>query len=146
MEFQREIARQTIDFIRNFDINERNSIGLSPLQLRVLSFVQERVCVKATDIAQQFNITPATVTTQIDNLEKTKWLRRCSNGNDRRVVNIKLTAKAKRELDTVVKETLSNYDWLFSPLNKEEQKILLSLFKKINSNAKRILRERNENE
>ena len=146
MDFQRQLARQTIDFIRYIDINERNGVGLSPLQMRVLSFVQEKGCVKATDIAQQFNVTPATVTAQIDNLEGSKWLRRCSDGKDRRVVNIRLTAKAKRELDKVVKESIDKYSWLFSTLTREEQETLLNLLLKVNTNAKKILKERDKNE
>jgi DNA-binding MarR family transcriptional regulator len=136
MELKRSLARQAIDFIKKIDINDRLEEKLSPLQLRILTFIQERGCVKSMDISRDFNVTPATVTVHIDKLEKGKWLRRCSNGEDRRVTNIRLTKKAERELDEMVNKVLKKYEWLFSTLTESEQKQLHTLFVKINESVK----------
>lgn len=146
MQLKKDIARETVDFIKIFNINEKNDEELSPLQLRVLTFIRDHDCVKSTDIANAFNVTPATVTAQMDKLEEKKWLRRCSNGDDRRVVNIKLTSKAKKNLDHMVESTIKKYDWVFTTLNEKEQRDLLSLFKKINQYSKSRNMKGNTNE
>jgi len=146
MQLKKDIARETVDFIKIFHINDKEDKELSPLQLRVLTYIRDKKYVNSTDIADAFNVTPATVTAQMDKLEKNKWLRRCSNGDDRRVVNIKLTAKAKKNLDYMVESTIKKYDWVFTSLNDKEQKEFLSLLKKINQYSRRDNMKGNTNE
>lgn len=98
-------------------------------------FIKDKGCVKSSDLARQFNVTPATITAQIDKLVNNGWLERCDDGNDRRVINITLTAKAQEEVDALVEKTIKKYNWVFQSLTKEEQKQFLSLVIKINQNA-----------
>ena len=135
MSTRREILKQSIDLVKHLNLRTDEECNLSPLQLRTLSYVQKGECVKPTEIAKEFNITPATVTAQIDKLVKKGWIKRASCKDDRRVVNITLTPKAQNELDGVIDKTLEKYDWIFEVLTKEEEEQLLNLFIKIHENA-----------
>ena len=135
MLLQREILRQAIDLVKHLDLKIDSECKLSPLQLRTLSYVKEFECVKPTDLAKEFNITPATVTAQIDKLVKKGWLKRDGCKDDRRVINISLTQKAKKELEPVIEKTVEKYNWIFEILTKEEQKQLLNIFTKVHENA-----------
>ena len=98
-------------------------------------FIKDKGCVKSSELARQFNVTPATITAQIDKLVNNGWLERCDDGNDRRVINITLTTKAQEEVDALVEKTIKKYNWVFQSLTKEEQEQFLSLVIKINQNA-----------
>ena len=98
-------------------------------------FIKDKGCVKSSDLARQFNVTPATITAQIDKLVNNGWLERCDDGNDRRVINITLTKKAQEEVEALVEKTVQKYNWVFQSLTEEEQKQFLNLVIKINQNA-----------
>lgn len=137
MPTEKEIVQSTIDLIKNIDIRSYKKGELSPLQLRTLIFIKDKGCVKSSDLAREFNVTPATITAQIDKLVNSGWLDRCDDGNDRRVINITLTPKAEKEVDKMVEKTVERYDWVFRSLTKEEQKTFLDLVIKINQNARK---------
>lgn len=100
-------------------------------------FIKDKGCVKSSDLAKQFRVTPATITAQIDKLVNHGWLDRCDDGNDRRVINITLTPKAQSEVDQLVEKTMKKYNWVFESLTKDEQQQFLNLVIKINQNAHR---------
>ena len=135
MPLQKQIIQNTLDLIKNIELRSYRKGELSPLQIRTIVFVKDKRCVKSSDLARQFNVTPATITAQIDKLVSNGWLERCDDGDDRRVINITLTEKAKKEVDKLVDQTVKRYDWIFKSLTKEEQKIFLNLVIKINQNA-----------
>jgi len=134
---QKQLVQCTLDFIKNIELKSHKKGELSPLQLRTLVFIKDKGCVKSSDLAKQFNVTPATITAQIDKLVNSGWLDRCDDGNDRRVINITLTSKAKREVDALMTKTIERYDWVFKSLTKQEQEQFLNLVIKINQNARK---------
>lgn len=134
---EKQIIQNTLDFIKNIELRSYKKGELSPLQLRTLVFIKDKGCVKSSELAKQFNVTPATITAQIDKLVSNGWLERCDDGNDRRVINITLTKMADKEVDALVDKTVKKYDWVFKSLTKEEQKQFLNLVIKINQNAHR---------
>jgi DNA-binding MarR family transcriptional regulator len=135
---ERQLIQNTLDFIKNIELKSHKKGELSPLQLRTLSFIKNKGCVKSSDLARQFNVTPATITAQMDKLVNSGWLERCDDGNDRRVINIMLTPKAKREVDSLVTKTMDRYNWVFKSLTKQEKEQFLNLVVKINQNAKKV--------
>lgn len=135
MPLQKQIIQNTFDLIKNIELKSYRKGELSPLQVRTLVFIQDKGCVKSSDLAKQFNVTPATITAQIDKLVRNGWLDRCDDGNDRRVINITLTEKADKEVDKLVDQTIKRYEWIFKSLSKDEQKTFLNLVVKINQNA-----------
>jgi len=134
---QKQIVQNTLDLIKNVELRSYRKGELSPLQIRTMVFIKDKGCVKSSELARQFNVTPATITAQIDKLVNNGWLERCDDGDDRRVINITLTKKAQEEVDELVEKTIKKYNWVFQSLTKEEQKQFLSLVIKINQNAPR---------
>ncbi|MFA5623024.1 MAG: MarR family transcriptional regulator [Candidatus Dojkabacteria bacterium] len=137
MPIQKQIVQNTLDLIKNVELRSYRKGELSPLQIRTMVFIKDKGCVKSSELARQFNVTPATITAQIDKLVNNGWLERCDDGDDRRVINITLTKKAQEEVDELVEKTIKKYNWVFQSLTKEEQKQFLSLVIKINQNAPR---------
>ena len=133
-----EIIRETLDLIKHVDLKMRKKGDLSPLQLRALEYILNKNCVKSTDLAKEFNVTPATITAQIDKLVNNGWLERCNDSVDRRVINITSTDKLKKELYPLIDKTVKRYDWVFEVLTEEEQNQLLSLITKIHKNANKV--------
>lgn len=132
---RRKLVEQTLDLIKHIDLKTAKNGELSPLQIRTLVFVKQKECVKPSLLAKEFNVTPATITAQIDKLVENKWLDRCYDEDDRRVVNISLTEKAVKEVDTLIDQTLRRYEWISTPLTKKEQEQLLMLITKIHEYA-----------
>jgi len=70
---------------------------LSPIQIQFMVFIaahpdrQSRV----TDIAREFNLTPATVSDAVKSLENKGYIRKKANENDRRVQWLQLTSSGK---------------------------------------------------
>ena len=107
-------------------------------QLRSLVYIQEKGIVRASDIAKEFHVTPATITAQIDRLVRTGWLERVNSEDDRRAINIALTKKAEKDLRDIVNDNLEELNWVFEPLSQEEQDQLLTIVGKIHSYRKSI--------
>ncbi len=119
MPIQKQIVQNTLDLIKNVELRSYRKGELSPLQIRTMVFIKDKGCVKSSELARQFNVTPATITAQIDKLVNNGWLERCDDGDDRRVINITLTKKAQEEVDELVEKTIKKYNWVFQSLTKE---------------------------
>lgn len=137
MPLKRQLIREILEVVKHVDLKPTKNGELSTLQIRTLVYVRNNGCVKPSDLAKEFNVTPATVTVQIDKLVAGKWLERCYDNNDRRVINISLTKKAEGELDDLVEKTLKKYDWMFEALSNEDQEELLKIAKKVHEQAHR---------
>jgi DNA-binding MarR family transcriptional regulator len=103
------------------------------IQIRTLIYVHENKIVKPTEIAKNFRITPASVTSQIDKLVEDGWLERVRNEDDKRVIEVKLTEKGKRELPNEIEKLHQSCEWIFKSLDQQEQKKLLELVRKVNA-------------
>jgi DNA-binding MarR family transcriptional regulator len=98
-------------------------------------FVAEHGTVKPTEIAKNFAITPASVTSQIDNLVKEGWLERRYNQDDKRVIEVTITDRGKKELPKEIEKLEENCGWLFNTVSTEEAKQITMLVKKANKAA-----------
>lgn len=126
-----ELIKEVFDLARNISTKKENS-RLTMVQLRTVLFVEKKGIVKPTDIAKEFSITPASVTSQIDNLVKEGWLERKYNQDDKRVIEVVISERGKEELSVEIKSLHENSAWLFKALSKEEQGELLDLAKRAN--------------
>lgn len=75
--------------------------GLTLPQIVVLDAIRRLGDVTSSAISAQANLTPATVTTILDNLEERGLVSRRRSETDRRVVHARLTARGARTLDAV---------------------------------------------
>lgn len=118
-------------------INSKQSKGrLTMIQLRTVMYISQKGTVKPTDIAKQFAITPASVTSQIDNLVEEGWLERVYNQDDKRVIEVTLTERGKEELKKEIGTQQKSFSDIFDVLNQEEQKQLLELVRKVNKSIR----------
>jgi len=133
---QKDIIDETIDLLKYIDTTPSGS-NPTLLQLRTLSYIKQNKDVKTTDLAREFHITPATVTSQIDRLVKGGWIERSSSDKDRRVTYLILSSKAKRHIDSVIGNTYQKLNWIFNGLSKNEMKQLYNIIKKMQKTAER---------
>jgi DNA-binding MarR family transcriptional regulator len=130
-----EMIKEIFDIARFIGSNKPGS-RLTMIQLRTIMYISENGLVKPTEIAKYFSITPASVTSQIDNLVKEGWLERVYNKDDKRVIEVKLTGRAKNELSLEIEKLNKQCSWIFETLDKEEEKKLLEILKKLNKKAR----------
>ena len=124
-----------MDISKHIENSEDPNKDLSSNQIRTLAHIYRCEAVKPGEIAERFNITPATVTSQMDKLVEGGWVQRKYDEKDRRAINISLTSKAQKELKDLLSNTLKDYDWILDALNKEERKIFLKMLLKIDEHC-----------
>jgi DNA-binding MarR family transcriptional regulator len=84
--------------------NEFSKVGLSEGQPKILDFLSENDGCIQRELAINCRIEPATVTSLLDNMEKSGLIKRMQNPGDRRVLNVFLTDKGKmaqREVERI---------------------------------------------
>lgn len=136
MSLKQKIVKEILDLARHLSVMNPDN-KFTSIQLRTISFIAKQGRVKSIDIAKEFLITPATVTTQVDSLVKNGWIKRTYSKKDRRVILLSLTNKAEKELPIEIKKAMKNYDHIFNPLTKKEEICLLKALKKLHRNAHR---------
>lgn len=130
--FKTNLIKEIFDLSRHITSEQMKS-RLTMIQIRTLIYVHENKIVKPTEIAKNFRITPASVTSQIDKLVEDGWLERVRNEDDKRVIEVKLTEKGKRELPNEIEKLHQSCEWIFKSLDQQEQKKLLELVRKVNA-------------
>lgn len=76
--------------------NEGKELSMSPIQLQVLIFLMHHaVKGKVSLLAQEFNMTKATLSDTVKSLEEKKLIRKQNDPNDSRSYSIKLTSKGE---------------------------------------------------
>jgi DNA-binding MarR family transcriptional regulator len=129
-----DMIKEVFDLARYISSSQPDG-RLTLIQLRTVMFVAEHGTVKPTEIAKNFAITPASVTSQIDNLVKEGWLERRYNQDDKRVIEVTITDRGKKELPKEIEKLEENCGWLFNTVSTEEAKQITMLVKKANKTA-----------
>jgi DNA-binding MarR family transcriptional regulator len=129
--FKTSLIKEIFDLSRHISSEQMKS-RLTMIQIRTLIYIYENKIVKPTEIAKKFKITPASVTSQIDKLVKDGWLKRVRNEDDKRVIEVELTEMGKRELPNEIEKLHKSCEWIFKSLDRQEQKELFELVKKVN--------------
>jgi DNA-binding MarR family transcriptional regulator len=132
--YKTDMIKEVFDLARYISSSQPDG-RLTLIQLRTVMFVAEHGTVKPTEIAKNFAITPASVTSQIDNLVKEGWLERRYNQDDKRVIEVTITDRGKKELPKEIEKLEENCGWLFNTVSTEEAKQITMLVKKANKAA-----------
>lgn len=85
----------------------------------------------ASELARASMLTSGTVTTRIDGLERRKLVKRRRNTNDRRVVQIRLTALGLTTIDAAIAARMASADQQLRALSSRERKSLISTLRKV---------------
>lgn len=87
------------------------------------------------ELAEGANVTRATMTGLIDTLERDGYVKREPDPNDRRMMSVRLTAKAEKFIREFLPGHFRTTARLMSTLSESERKTLVRLLNKISSQA-----------
>ena len=105
--------------------------GLTAPQILVLHAIARVGRAKASDIAREVVLSPATVTSIIDRLERAELVIRERSTTDRRVVDILLTPIGERRLDEAPELLQAGFLREFRKLEAWERSQLLASFQRV---------------
>lgn len=95
-------------------------------------------------LAEELKLTPGTVSGLVDTLVRKGTLSRVQGKEDRRKVNITLTAESLRMIDQIIARMNETAKKLFSCLDEEEKRALEAGFEKLNKRILEIKKEKDE--
>lgn len=91
--------------------------------------------VTPAELAEQSNVTRATMTGLIDTLERDGFVKRAADADDRRMMRVMLTRKAEKFLERMLPGHFQLMADLMAPLSQSERKTLVNLLNKILQNT-----------
>ena len=101
--------------------------GLNEKELMVIAFVGKNKNVKMSDIAETIVAPMSTLTSIVDKLVEKKLINRDHSGEDRRVINVSLSATGKTAHNILVETKNEIAIAVLSQLNEKEQ-VLISKY------------------
>lgn len=107
--------------------------GLTPPQFLILNAIDQLGAVAISQVAQDVNLTQATVTSIIDRLENKGLVRRLRSEKDKRVVHATLTEEGKRTLDAAPTLLQNQFLEKFNNLEDWEQTYIISALQRVAS-------------
>lgn len=105
--------------------------GLTGPQLIVLKAIHEWKDLNVSQLANKISLSPATVTTILDRLEKLQFVQRVRNASDKRKVNIILTERAEKVMEEAPNLLQEDFINRFEKLKDWEKLQLMSSLKRI---------------
>ncbi len=136
MEKYEELLVSLRKVIRAIDLHSKQlnkSSGLTAPQLLIMQEVGRVKGITSGRIAQNINLSPATVTNIVDRLESRDLLTRVRSQEDKRRVSLFLTSKGKALLLTAPQPLQEHFIENFCSLESWEQSLLLSSMQRIAS-------------
>ncbi len=134
MQLKRVHRRRCLDGFRKFEISKG--------QPKILNYLAENDGSIQREIAKNCNIEPATVTSILATMEKSGFIERKLNEEDRRIINVYLTEKGKetqRNCQDVICEIEKECFAGFSDEEKEQAKVLFErMYNNLNREDKNI--------
>ena len=109
------------------------SVGLTPVQLRLLKFIGECECATAKSLAAQMRVSQATVTTLLDKLEMRNLIERTVSRFDRRQKMISLTPDGRIANENAPDPLQRQFASRYSQLEDWEKSMLLAAAERIAS-------------
>jgi DNA-binding MarR family transcriptional regulator len=108
---------------------------VTAVQGMVLNFLHDGDHITSKDLGKKTLLDSATLTGILDRLEAAELMTRTQNPDDRRAVIISLTEKGKQLVDEMYREIDTINKVFLKCLNKEEEKTLRALLKKIRTHS-----------
>jgi DNA-binding MarR family transcriptional regulator len=93
-------------------------------QMRVLSLFNERDIISITDISRSLGMSLQSATNLVCRLEQLDYLERTKNEKDKRVSDVKLTARGKKRQDMFRNGEIETVRLLLERLNPVESRVL----------------------
>ena len=99
-------------------------LPITIMQMRALSLFNEQEAVTITDISRSLGMSLQSATNLVCRLEQLGYLERSKNKKDKRVSDVRLTAKGKKRLNLFRSGEVENVRVLLDRLNPVEIKVL----------------------
>ena len=120
------IARRQEEAFGRFGLN-RGEVGV----LAALRFAGPKQQLSPTRLFKGLMLSSAGITSRLDRLERRGYVKRRRDPDDRRGVLVELTVAGREVLDQAVSANAGQEKELVAQLNKQEQKVLAGLLKKL---------------
>jgi DNA-binding MarR family transcriptional regulator len=99
-------------------------LPITMTQMRVLSLFNERDCISISDISRSLGMSLQSVTNLVCRLEQLDYLERTKNQKDKRVSDVRLTAKGRKRQDMFRSGEIETVRLLLERLNTVEGRVL----------------------
>ena len=132
---QRMLENQTI--FSKMVYRELAPYGVTSGQPKILEYLLHNDGCVQKEIAKACLIEPASVTTILAKMEKDGMLYRQNQNNNRRSLHVWLTEEGKQKALMVVDAFEKCEKLAFNGMKDEEQKLLMNLLERVNSNLKK---------
>ena len=103
--------------------------GLTPVQSLVLMTIAEEEGLSAGNIGKRLVLDNATLSGVLDRLAEGGWIIKATADDDKRLLQIYLTPKAKEMTRVIIKERDGLNEDILSPLKQEEKLLLKRMLK-----------------
>ncbi|WP_218310557.1 MarR family winged helix-turn-helix transcriptional regulator [Alteromonas antoniana] len=120
--------------IRAVDLRSKHlskSVGLTGPQLMVMQNIQEKPGIMVKDIAENINLSPATITNILDRLEARDLAQRIRSTTDKRKVGVFVTEKGKDALQDAPRPLQEHFIERFNHLKEWEQSQMVATMQRI---------------
>jgi len=94
-------------------------------ELFILNFVGQKENVKMSDIAENIAAPMSTITSIMDKLVERKLINRDHSGEDRRVINVSLTAEGKTAFKSLQNKKKKTAEIMLSNFGEKEQALII---------------------
>lgn len=100
-------------------------------QLAIMLAVAEQKTTQATKLSREMKVSAPSITGIVDRLVRTNYIKRMPDKKDRRVVNLMLTEKGKKEINALRDRMSNRWKTILLELGPQDRELYLSLMKKI---------------
>jgi Transcriptional regulators len=116
-------------------------LDMSPTDFGVMEVLLHKGPLPVNTIGKKVLLTSGSITTAVDRLEERGLVERCDDPNDRRVRIVALTKEGTKRIEAAFSQHQAHIELATSTLNKEEQRTLLALLKKLGHGADQLMAE-----
>ncbi|MBY0360182.1 MAG: MarR family transcriptional regulator [Candidatus Obscuribacterales bacterium] len=114
------------------------SLDMSGTDFGILEALLHKGPLPVNTIGKKILLTSGSITTAVDRLEERGLVERIDDASDRRVRLVRLTASGTKLIKAAFMQHQKHLEKAMSHLNKEEQRNLLSLLKKLGQGADEV--------
>ena len=127
----REIALLLPVIARRLLLDFFQTVDIPQAQMLTIMALSERAPCRLSDLAAKMRISAPTVTGLVDRLEKSGYARRSPDTDDRRVVNVDLTADG-RKISEMFSDTLANrWEEILAKIKIKDQEDFIRVLKEM---------------
>lgn len=131
-ELENALQRQLEELLKEHHAHHSTSIPLTTSQFHIACYILFQEPLTISELASQFGISKASMSSAIDRLEKHRMATRARLDKDKRVVYVLLTDYGKTVIEQMHASWVSKIEErVAKPLTKQEQDLFLELMSKI---------------